>query len=358
MVTENKDNKKKAPKPPFGPYDVVIIGLDDHPGIAPDVQANPETGLTPKAAEQRRKLYVQLFDERATMPLDKGLTASVEAHGVQQPVKYLVFEGTPYAINGRQRIRAARVVYDKQVKLGIEPDHLIAVPGDEYKGDIDQLFALSRILNINVAEPTMMKARSMMRLLMEDVTDKDDPDGKPHKRTVTEVAAIYGCSDQHVRDMERLFRSSDTVKQALNDLKQPTIGLLMAGLVKEDGSPDEEKQLKVLEELKTEQKGGAKVTVATARKKVAEAKGKTVNSPKDKVDSIQRLLQKLADKAVEVSCLNCKTQAEATAALHLVLTTLDSVARAAFGGGKMAFPVPIAKQKPGYTLDVIAKTGD
>lgn len=354
----DKETSKKAIKPPFNPYDIVVIGLDEHPGIAADVQADPEKGITAAMAERRRKLYVQLFDERATMPLDLGFRSSIEAHGVQQPIKYIMFEGTPYAINGRQRIKAARWVYDRQVKLALEPDQMISVPGDEYKGDIDQLFALSRILNINVAEPTMMKARSMMRLLMEDIVDHDDPDAKPRKRTVQEVASIYGCSDQHVRDMERLFKSSDTVKQALNDLKQPTIGLLMAGLVKEDGSPDEEKQLKVLEELKTEQKGGAKVTVERARRKVAEAKGKTTNSPKDKVDTIQRQLQKLADKATEVNCTNCKTQAEATTALNLLLTNIDIIARAAFGGGKVAFPVPINKQKPGYTLDTIAKTGD
>lgn len=365
MDTTDKDKNgtRKAAKgttikPPFSPYDVVIIGLDEHPGIAADVKADPAAGITAKDAERRRKLYVQLFDERATMPLDPGLLASVEAHGVQQPIKYIMFDGVPYAINGRQRLRAARVVHDKQTKLGLEPGQFITVDGDEYKGNIDQLFALSRILNINVAEPTMMKARSMMRLLMEDIVDKEDTDAKARKRTVQEVAAIYGCSDQHVRDMTKLFESNDTVKRALEELKQPTIGLLLTGLVKEDGTPDEEKQLKVLEELKTEQKGGAKVTVARARKKVAEAKGKQVNSPKDKVDTIQRLLQKLADKSSEASCTSCKTQAEAQAALALVLATLDGVARAAFGGGKVAFPTPIAKQKPGYTLDVIAAIGD
>lgn len=352
MTTKTTDkDKKAAPKPPFNPYDVVIVGLDDHPGIAADVKADPEKGITAKQAEQRRKLYVQLFDERATMPLDAGLVASIDAHGVQQPIKYILFEGTPYAINGRQRLRAARKVHDKQTKLGFEPDKFITVPGDEYKGDIDQLFAMSRILNINVAEPPMMKARSMMRLLMEDFVDKDDPDANPRKRTVQEVATIYGCSDQHVRDMTKLFESSDTVKKALDELKQPTIGLLLTGL-------PEDKQMEVLSELKAEQRGGAKITVNRARSKVAAAKGKTVNSPSDKVETCQRLIQKLADKAQEVSCTNCKTQAEATAALNLLLQTVDGIARAVFGGGKIAFPTPIAKQKPGYTLDTIANTGD
>lgn len=349
METADKDNKKKAPKSPFNPYDLVIVGLDDHPGIAADIRPTKENGLSEKDATARRKLYVQLFDERATMPLPKERVALTQAWGVKAPVQYITFDGTAYIVDGRQRVKAARAVWDDQKDKQIPVDKRIEVPGIKFEGDVDQLFAASRALNVHTDEPPMMKARSMTRLLMEDVTDDDD--GKPHKRTVQQVAAIYGCSDQHVRDMTKLFESSDTVKRALEDLKQPTIGLLLTGL-------PEDKQIAVLSELKAEQKGGAKVTVDRARKKVAEAKGRTVNSPSDKVETIQRLLQKLADKSAEVNCTNCKTQAEATAALNMVLVAIDGVARAAFGGGKVAFPTPIAKQKAGYTLDVIAKTGD
>lgn len=351
MTTTDKDksDKKTAAKPPFNPYDVVIVGLDDHPGIAPDAKADPEKSITAKMAEQRRKLYVQLFDERALLKVPKERIALTQAWGVQVPIQYIVFEGVVYCVDGRQRLMAARAVWDDQKRLGIEPEHMITVPGVKFEGDVDQLFAASRAMNVHTDEPPMMKARSMTRLLMEDVVD--EPDEKPHKRTVQQVAAIYGCSDQHVRDMTRLFESSDTVKKALEDLKQPTIGLLLTGL-------PEEKQIEVLAELKAEQKGGAKVTVDRARKKVAEAKGKTANSPKDKVDTVQRLLQKLADKTQEVNCTSCKTPAEHQAALQLLLTTVDSVARAVFGGGKIAFPTPIGKQKPGYTLETIAKTGD
>lgn len=349
--TADKDTNTKTttPKPPFNPYDVVIVGLDAHPGIAPDAKADPEKGITAKMAEQRRKLYVQLFDERALIKIPKERIALTMAWGVQVPIQYIVFDNVAYVVDGRQRISAARAVWDEQKRLAIEPEHMITVPGIKFEGDVDQLFAASRAMNVHTEEPPMMRARSMTRLLMEDIVD--EPGEKPRKRTVNEVATIYGCSDQHVRDMTKLFESSDTVKKALEDLKQPTIGLLLSGL-------PEDKQIEVLAELKAEQKGGAKVTVDRARRKVAEAKGKTVNSPKDKVDTIQRLIQKLADKAAEVSCTNCKTQAEATAALNLLLTTVDSVARAAFGGGKVAFPTPIAKQKPGYTLDAIAKVGD
>lgn len=349
MTTTDKGPKKAAVKPPFNPYDVIIVGLDAHPNISADFKANKELGITDKDAERRRKLYVQLFDERAHMLIPKERIALTMAWGVQVPIQYITFLGDVYVVDGRQRVSAARAVWDEQKRLQIEPEHMITVPGIEFQGDVDELFAASRAMNVHTDEPPMMKARSMTRLLMEDVFD--DENEKPRKRTVQEVAAIYGCSDQHVRDMTKLFESSDTVKKALEELKQPTIGLLLTSL-------PEEQQVKVLEELKTEQRGGAKVTVARARTKVAEARGKSVNSPKDKVDTIQRALQKLADKSTEVNCTNCKSQAEALAANVLLLQTLDAIARAAFGGGKMAFPVPINKQKPGYTLDTIAKTGD
>jgi hypothetical protein len=348
-MTDSKAKKTSTPKSPFNPYDLVIVGFDDHPGIAADIKADPAKGITEKDAERRRKLYVQLFDERANLPLPKERVALTSAWGVQVPVQFIVFGDSAYVVDGRQRVKAARAVYDEQTRLGVVPEARITVPGIKFEGDVDQLFAASRAMNVHTDEPPMMKARSMTRLLMEDVFD--EPDGKARKRTVNEVAAIYGCSDQHVRDMTKLFESSDTVKKALEDLKQPTIGLLLTGL-------DEEKQIQVLSELKAEHKGGAKITVDKARKKIAEAKGKTVNSPKDKVDSVQRLLQKLADKATEVSCTNCKTQAEAMSALQLLLTTLDAVARTVYAGTKVGFPTPIAKQKAGYTLETIAKTGD
>lgn len=343
------DGKRPLPKSPFNPYDLIIVGVDDLApyGISADAKADPENGISAAQAERRRKLYVQLFDERAMLPMPEEKIAVAREFGIQAPVHFIVFEGNLFLVDGRQRIKAARAVWSEQEEAQVLPEQRISVPGLSYKGDIDTLFAASRVLNVHTEESPMMRARSMSRLLMEEVKDGD----KVRKRSTQEVAVIFGVSDQTVRNSLKLFESSDTVKQALVDLKQPTIGLLIADL-------PEDKQAQVLAELKADQRGGAKVTVDRARRKVAEARGKSVNSPKDKVDTIQRSLQKLADKALEVSCTDCKTAAEHQAALQLLLTTLDSIARAAFGGGKMAFPTPIGKQKPGYTLDVIAKTGD
>jgi hypothetical protein len=334
--------KRTAPRPPFNPYDLVIVGYDDHPGIAADTKPDPEKGITAKDAEKRRKLYVQLFDERAHLPLPKERIALTRAWGVTVPVQYIVFDGVAYVVDGRQRVKAARAVYDEQKRLAIEPEHLVTVPGVKYEGDIDQLFAASRAMNVHTDEPPMMKARSMTRLLMEDVVDGPDL-ARPHKRTIQQVAEIYGCSDQHVRDMCKLFESSDTVKKALEDLKQPTIGLLLTSLA-------EDQQIKVLEELKAEQKAGGKVTVDRARKKVQEAKGKTTNSPTDKVDSAQRILRKLSDGLDDGAIAAIPPD---------VLSALDSLARTLWGGSKtVKFPTPINKQDPGYTLDILSKLGD
>lgn len=335
-MSENPKEKKTAPKPPFNPYDLVIVGFDDHPGIAADTKADEKLGITAKEAEKRRKLYVELFDERAHLPLPKERIALTMSWGVRQPIQYIVHDGVAYVVDGRQRVKAARAVLDEQKRLGIEPEHLITVPGIRYEGDIEDLFAVSRTLNVHTDEPPMMKARSMTRLLMADVVD--EPGGKPRKRTVQEVATIYGCSDQHVRDMTKLFESSDTVKKALDELKQPTIGLLLTGL-------PEEKQIEVLAELRAEAAKGGKVTVGAARNRIQAAKGKTVNSPKDKVEGAQQVMRELADAKEHT--------------LDGVLTAIDTLNRRLYAGvDGVKFPTPINKQKPGYTLVVLSALGD
>lgn len=352
--------KKSLPKSPFNPYDVLIVGVDDLKpyGVSADAKADPEHGISPERAAKRRELYAELFDERALLPMPEERIATVREYGIAAPIIYFPFEGQLYVVDGRQRIKAARAVWSEQKDAGVISEQRITVPGIKSSATtIDELFAQSRVLNVHTESTPMMRARDMSRLLMRPVIDPKT--GTERKRTTAEVAVIFGVSDQTVLNSLKLFNASDTVKQALADPNlPPTIGLLLTDLKKEDGSPDEDKQMRVLSELKTEKAGGAKVTVEKAKKKVAELKGKTVNSPKDKVDTIQRALQKLADKATEVNCTNCKSQAEAQTALNLLLSAVDTIARAAFAGGKMAFPVPINKQKPGYTLETIAKTGD
>jgi ParB-like chromosome segregation protein Spo0J len=346
---EENDVKKSLPKSPFNPYDVIIVGVDDLTpyGVAADAKPDPEHGITEEKAARRRRLYAELFDERAMLPMPEERIATARQFGIKAPIIYFPFEGNLYVVDGRQRVKAARAVWSEQEEAKVLPEQRITVPG--IKSDatsIDELFAQSRVLNVHTESSPMMRARDMSRLLMSPVRNQD---GSERKRTTAEVAVIFGCSDQTVLNSLKLFNSSDTVKQALNDLKQPTIGLLIADL-------PEEKQQQVLAELKADRAGGAKVTVERAKKKVAEAQGKQVNSPKDKVESIQRLLQQLADK--DTNCVDCKTDAQYKAASALLLQTIDAIARTAFGGGKVAFPTPIKAQKPGYTLAVIAKTGD
>jgi hypothetical protein len=348
---EESESKKSLPKSPFNPYDVLIVGIDDLApyGIAADAKPDPEHGISEEKAAKRRRLYAELFDERALLPMPEERIATAREYGIQAPIVYFPFEGNVYAVDGRQRIKAARAVWSEQEEAGVLPEQRITVPGIKSTATtIDELFAQSRVLNVHTESTPMMRARDMSRLLMSPVRN---PDGSERKRTTAEVAVIFGCSDQTVLNSLKLFNSSDTVKKALTELKQPTIGLLIADL-------PEEQQQKVLDELKADQRGGAKVTVERAKKKVAEAQGKTVNSPRDKVDTIQRELQKLADKNAEMSCTDCKDTAQFKAANIRLLQALDTIARAAFAGGKMAFPTPIKNQKPGYTLDVIAKTGD
>ena len=338
METPVIDTKKKL-KSPFSPYDVILVGYDEHPAIAADSKD-----------ERARKVYVELFDERVSLPLLQAHVEMTKSRGVQVPIQYLEFGGAYYVVDGRQRIKAAREVYDEQVKLGIEPAHLITVPGIKYQGSIDEMFANSRAMNVHVNEPPMMVARSMSRLLMQDVVDA--PGEKPRKRTVLEVAAIYGVSDQTVRNYQKLFTSSDTVKKALAELKQPTIGLLLTGL-------PEDQQLAVLGELQEDAKAGKKVTVERAKGKVAAAKGKASASPKDRLDSLATTLAKLADRfgKGQLKRTESSTKEELLATITDLLTTTDAIARVVLQG-KQTFPTPIKDQEPGYTLVTIDNAGD
>lgn len=307
-------NLKRLPR--VNPYELTILGFDNHPGVAADSKD-----------ENIRKVYTQLFDERAQMPLIPERLAMTRQQGISDPVLVFGFRGHHFVADGRRRVLYARKVWDEQSQAGMKEEDRITVPVIPFEGDVRTLFAQTRTMNVNEASTPMMRAREMNRLALEDLTGDD---GKYRKRTVKEVAAIFGCSDQHVRDMQKLFESSDTVKKALSELKQPTIGLLLTGL-------PEEQQMEVLAELKTEQARGGKVTVRGAKKKVAAKKGQTGTTATDRVEKVEGIFTRFAKS---VGAGGTKEQ---------LLEFIDELARATFVR-QVKFPAPIKDQTPGYTL--------
>ena len=317
---------------PVNPYDLILVGFDSHP----DVSAKAEDELA-------RVIYTQLFDERVNLPLDANKLAMTRAYGVTQELKAVQYRDRWYVVDGRRRTLYARKVWDEQAEAGVKEEQRIAVPVTEYTGDIARAFAASRSLNVHEESSPMMRAREMNRLLMETISDPET--GKDRKRTVIEVATVFGVSDQTVRNMQKLFESSDTVKKALTELKQPTIGLLIADL-------SEQQQMEVLSELKAEQAGGKKVTVAGAQAKVQEKKGKQSMTAKDKLDKLELALTRCADGWDGTK--RPKSEKEQVKAL---LECMDALNRVVFYG-KHAFPTPIKDQPLGYTLEFIANLGD
>lgn len=62
-----------------------------------------------------------LFDERLGLPLDSHLVANINAYGVMVPIIIAKIEGLAVVVDGRQRVRAARVVNAMREERGEPP---------------------------------------------------------------------------------------------------------------------------------------------------------------------------------------------------------------------------------------------
>lgn len=344
-MSERAARKSDAPKnkaidervPRFSPYDLLIVGVDNIPLVSPKSED-----------AEGKHLYMELFDERALMPLSAEKLATARL-GIDDPVTYFQWHGLFLVVDGRRRVLYTRTVYDEQTAAGVKVEERASLPGLKYQGGIDEMFARSRVFNVREDEPPLMRARTIARLLAQDLPDGS---GGTRKRTAAEAGQLLGRSDQHIRDMMKLFESSDTVKKALTDLKQPTIGLVIADL-------PEDKQQQVLAELQDMQKAGKKVTVEDAKKRKAAAQGKEMSTPKDKLESLDKSMHRLAtmrDKG-ELPSTDTATKEQLLLTIAELFETLDSMNRTIFKG-KLAFPGPVKNQKPGYTLEFLANQGD
>lgn len=324
MAKKTQHNPLCASPNCINPYELVLVGKDAHPGIAADSKDDYD-----------RKLYVQLWDERVNLPLDKDSIDGTLENGVDVPVlvieyqgKLPEYQGKLFVVDGRRRTLYSRVARDMQEADKVAEKERITVPIRHFTGSLDDAFARSRAANVTEQSSPLMKARDMQRLLDMEVPNGE---GGKRKRSVQEVASIYRCSDQHVRDMLKLFKSSDTVKKALTELPA-TVGLIIADL-------DETQQQAVLAELGEKRKSGQKVTTADAKASKARQQGKQSATAKDKLESLERSCTKLC--------------AAADPTKDDLLRFVDAVNRTMYLG-KVKFPEPIKDQKPGYTLAILA----
>lgn len=82
--------------------DIVIVGLD-----TPDDDTHP------------------LFDERAMLPVDENLVKNILFYGIQVPVIVRKESGVVYVVDGRQRVKAARLAAGRASQAG---EYAVRVP--------------------------------------------------------------------------------------------------------------------------------------------------------------------------------------------------------------------------------------
>lgn len=278
------------------PYDVIIIGLDTKDG-----EDHP------------------LYDDRIHIPLDQDRVMGYATYGIIEPITVKTSsDRKPVVIDGRQRVRYARLVWDLQAKKNppVPVEKRITVPIMAIRGVATdaQLWGKSRQANIHDTSGGMMKAREVAKQLRLNGGD------------VQACARDFGKSEQWVRDMEGVatkLAPEVAAKLVAKELTM-TAAIELIGL-----SAAEQKQL--LKELDDE---GKEKNVQNVKAKKAAKQGKQGASPKDKLDRIETACRKLAGNL-------------ASATKDDLLKVLDYCAKQAGGKGLAKIAEEIAAKKAG-----------
>lgn len=273
------------------PRELIVIGLDTADG--------PEHPL---------------YDPRIHLPISEPQIRNVATFGITTPTKAQRFKGTLklrdgsevkdplITVDGRQRVRKARIVEDRQLAAGTDPKDTIMVPVIIEAGDDAHLFAISRVGNVFVADGPLTTAQNVQRYLAMG-------------KSVQDAADAFSVSEQTIRNYQALLEAhKDVIDAMVKEEISTTAALQIVGL-------PQEQQKEVLEEIKSEEREtGKKATVERVKKKVAEKTGKQSKTPKDRIASATNLLQKYGNKPAGE-----KTKEEMAATLERLCRVLTGV---------------------------------
>lgn len=252
-----KDAPRGASTLKLGPHDVIIIGVDTDDG--PD---HP------------------LYDDRAFRELDPGRLANFQRLGIRSPI-FIKSDNRydkPIVIDGRGRVRYAREIERLQKEAGVDPDEFIKLRALKEIGSNEDLFGLSRALNLHDRDDPLTTARNVERMISYGKSD-------------AEAAIVFGVSEQSIRNYRAMLQLSPEAQEAVKTAKlTPTAALQLASLPRAE-------QNEVLAEVQAEAASGKKPTVQRVRSKVAEKSGKepNPNSPKMRIEKATNLLMKLSE---------------------------------------------------------------
>lgn len=112
-----------------------------------------------------------LYDERLRIKLDETDIANVDAFGILVPIVIAKLDGVATVVEGRQRVRWARVVNRRRAKLGTAP---ITVPCAVFRGDKASLMGAMIAANeIRVNDEPPIKIAKLKRYIALGVTLED-----------------------------------------------------------------------------------------------------------------------------------------------------------------------------------------
>ncbi|MEQ4618467.1 MAG: ParB/RepB/Spo0J family partition protein [Corticimicrobacter sp.] len=143
-----------------------------------------------------------LYDERVHLPVDEALARNIDYQGVLEPVAISKNPetGNTEVVFGRQRVKAARLANQWRRERGVEP---LRIQGVVYQGKRQNaLDAIASENEARTADSPLGRAEKMRRHLAMG-------------RDEEQLAVIYACSIQTVRNTLALLDCTQAVQQAV-----------------------------------------------------------------------------------------------------------------------------------------------
>ncbi len=212
-----------------------------------------------------------LHDERINLPLEEPFIANIDAYGVMQTVLITKIDGKPFLVDGRQRVRAARIVNERRKKRG-EPTIKVqcTIRSD---GDAGLLGAMIATNEARQDDGPLAKAEKARRLLNRGVSEAD-------------AATTFAVSVQTLRGWLELEGASKEVKAAVKAGNLSASAAAKLATVK-----DHDKQREAL--AKVQAAPGKKKTVKAAEAAAKGAQGKRDNTGITSRKDLRALLGKV-----------------------------------------------------------------
>lgn len=194
------------------PNELIIIGLDTD-----DREEHP------------------LFDERAFHEVDNNLVANILVYGIQRAVLVRREAGNIYVVDGRQRVKAARVAAERAAGAG---EYAVKVPVRDTRGDDNRIAGIMVSVNEQRRQDTALeKAFKAVRLL--DLLGDEE-----------EVCIAFGRSKTTIRNWLSLAEADPRIHAAIKAGKLSTqAGVEISRLHRDD-------QVEALEKLTRGMSGG------------------------------------------------------------------------------------------------------